>query len=235
MMAMTSPAISKDLPAMYGGQPLFSRTFRFIQPSLPPLEAVLGQYRRVYSEGMITNGELVERFERAVAERLGVAHCVAVSSCTSGLMLVLRALGIKGEVILPSFTFFATGHAVLWNNARPVLADCEPDTWTIDAKDVARKISRRTAAILAVHVYGNPCAIEELSAIAARHNLKLIFDAAHAFGSRYGGVPVGRFGDAEVFSLTPTKTLVCGEGGLVTTSDALLARRLRALRNYGDD
>ena len=205
-----------------------------MQPALPPLEEVLRRYPAAYSQGMITNGVLVERLERAVAERVGVAHCVAVSSCTSGLMLVLRALGVKRDVILPSFTFFATGHAALWNNLRPVFADCEPDTWTIDATDVERRITARTSAILAVHVYGNPCAIEELSRIAARHRLKLIFDSAHAFGSRYRGAPVGQFGDAEVFSLSPTKTLISGEGGLVTTNDASLARRLKALRNYGD-
>lgn len=234
MTPTTSPSHSTDLPAIYGGQALFPQPFRFVQPALPPLEKVLRLYERVYSQGLITNGALVERLERAVAERLGVAHCVAVSSCTSGLVLVLRALGITREVILPSFTFFATGHAVLWNKLRPVFADCERDTWTIDVKDVERRITSRTSAILAVHVYGNPCAIAELSRIAARHSLKLIFDSAHAFGSRYRGVPVGGFGDAEVFSLSPTKTLVSGEGGLVTTNDAVLARRLRALRNYGD-
>lgn len=234
MTPMTSPSHRADLPAMYGGRELFAQPFRFVQPALPPLEKVIRQYQRGYSQGLITNGALVERLERAVAERLEVAQCVAVSSCTSGLVLVLRALGLTREVILPSFTFFATGHAVLWNNLRPVFADCERDTWTIDVKDVERRITSRTSAILAVHVYGNPCAIAELSRIAARHGLKLIFDSAHAFGSRYRGVPVGRFGDAEVFSLSPTKTLVSGEGGLVTTNDAVLARRLKALRNYGD-
>jgi dTDP-4-amino-4,6-dideoxygalactose transaminase len=231
---MTSPSALTDLPAMCGGRPLFPQPLRFVQPTLPPLETVFRRYETVYSQGMITNGALVENLEREVAERLGVAHCVAVSSCTSGLLLVLRALGLTGEVILPSFTFFATGHAVLWNHLRPVFADCERDTWTIDVGDVERRITSRTSAILAVHVYGNPCAIEELSRVAACYRLKLIFDSAHAFGSYYHGVPVGRFGDAEVFSLSPTKTLVSGEGGLVTTNDAILARRLRALRNYGD-
>jgi dTDP-4-amino-4,6-dideoxygalactose transaminase len=230
-----STTVIPDRPAICGGEPLFPESFRFIQPTLPPLGAAISQYEPVYQQGMITNSGLVERFERAVAERVGVPHCVAVSSCTAGLMLVIRALGLEGEIILPSFTFFATGHAVLWNNLKPVLADCDRQTWTIDPADVERKITPRTSAIIGVHIYGNPSAIDELSAIAARHRVKLIFDAAHAFGSRRRGAPIGRFGDVEVFSLSPTKTLVCGEGGLVTTADAVLARRLRAMRNYGDD
>jgi dTDP-4-amino-4,6-dideoxygalactose transaminase len=183
---------------------------------------------------MLTNGKLVTRLEAAVAERLGVSHCVAVSSCTSGLILVLKVLGVRGEVVLPSFTFFATGHAVLWNGATPVFADCDSESWTVDPADVEAKITEQTQAILAVHLYGNPAPIEELQRIASRHEAKLIFDAAHAFGSCYRGIPVGGFGDAEVFSLSPTKLLVAGEGGLVCTNDATLARLLRAARNYGD-
>src|ERR1039457_4922383 len=110
-------------------QPLFKDRFRFIRPTLPPLDSVWTDYARCYAEGIITNSALVARLEAAVAERLQVAHCVAVSSCTSGLMMVLRALDLQGEVILPSFTFFATGHAVLWNGLQPVFADCTADSW----------------------------------------------------------------------------------------------------------
>jgi dTDP-4-amino-4,6-dideoxygalactose transaminase len=223
-----------SLPAVFGGEPLFQDKFRFIAPTLPDLDDVIGLYRNAYGSGMVTNAALVERFERAAAEMLGVGNCVAVSSCTSGLLLLLRALELTGEVILPSFTFFATGHAALWNGLKPVMVDCDPRTWTIDPKDVERNITSNTTAILAVHIYGNPCNVRALADIAARHRLKLIFDAAHAFGSCHQGEPVGRFGDAEVFSLSPTKTLVCGEGGLVATNDAALARRLRVMRNYGD-
>jgi dTDP-4-amino-4,6-dideoxygalactose transaminase len=207
---------------------------RFLRPSLPPLDSIIEHYRAVYETGMITNAALVARFEAAAAERIGVKHCVAVSSCTSGLLLVLRALDLEGEVILPSFTFFATGHAVLWNRLRPVFADCDPETWNIDPADVETRITERTCAIIGVHLYGNPCAVDQLAGLAQRHKLRLIFDAAHGFGSMSQGRPVGQFGDAEVFSFTPTKTLVCGEGGLVATNDALLAHRIRAGRNYGD-
>jgi dTDP-4-amino-4,6-dideoxygalactose transaminase len=207
---------------------------RFIRPTLPCMDEVIKGYQRSFADGLITNGDVVARLESEVAERVGVSHCVAVSSCTSGLTLVLKALGLKGEVILPSFTFFATGHAVLWNGLKPVFAECDANTWTVDPADVESKITRRTTAILAVHLYGNPAQIVELHRIAERHGLKLLFDAAHAFGSSYQGLAVGGFGDAEVFSLSPTKLLVAGEGGLVCTNDATLARRLRAARNYGD-
>ncbi len=223
-----------NLPAIHGGRPLFSQRFRFIRPTLPSLDNVLGNYRTVYDNGVITNADLVGKFEAAVAERLEVKHCVAVSSCTSGLMMVERALGLTGEIIIPSFTFFATGHSARWNSLTPVFADCEPDTWNVDVADVERKITARTSALLIVHLYGNPANVEALTRIAKRHKLKLIFDGAHAFGSRYRGRPVGQFGDAEVFSLSPTKLLIAGEGGLVTTNDDALAKAVRGMRNYGD-
>ena len=222
------------LPAIHGGRPLFSQRFRFIRPTLPSLEKVVGNYRAAFDNGVITNADLVGKFEAAVAERLQVKHCVAVSSCTSGLMMVERALGLTGEIIIPSFTFFATGHSARWNGLTPVFADCEPDTWNVDVADVERKITAKTCALLIVHLYGNPANVDALTQIAKRHKLKLIFDGAHAFGSRYRGRPVGQFGDAEVFSLSPTKLLVAGEGGLVTTNDDALARAIRWMRNYGD-
>ena len=214
--------------------PLFKERFRFIQPALPPLSDVIALYGSAYESGTLTNAALVGRFEAAVAERLGVRHCVAVSSCTTGLMLVMRALGLSGDVLLPSFTFFATGHAAAWNNLRPVFVDCDRETWTIDCADLERKLTPRTTAVVAVHLYGNPCNVDGLERFATANNLKLIFDAAHGFGSTRRGRPVGQFGDAEVFSLSPTKLLVAGEGGLVTTNDATLAHRIRAGRNYGD-
>ena len=214
--------------------PSFRERFPFMRPTLPDLHEVIEEYHSTYENGLLTNSGLAARLEGAVAERLGVKHCVAVSSCTSGLMMVLRALGLTGEVIVPSFTFFATGHAILWNGLRPVFANAELDTWNVSPADVERKITEKTCAILAVHLYGNPCDIPALEGVAQRHGLKLIFDAAHAFGSAYRGKPIGSFGDAEVFSLSPTKLLVAGEGGLVTTNDAKLAAAVRAMRNYGD-
>jgi dTDP-4-amino-4,6-dideoxygalactose transaminase len=234
-MPSTNPSAHPSVPAIYGGRPLFDEPFRFCHPLLPSLQSVVNRYyQEAYLLGSITNARLVEHLEAAVAERLQVRYCVAVSSCTSGLMMVLRAFGLTGEVIVPSFTFFATGHALLWNGLQPVFADCDEETWNVDPADVERKISERTSAILVVHLYGNPCDVESLRGVASRHHLKLIFDAAHGFGSQHRGHPVGQFGDAEVFSLSPTKLLVAGEGGLVTTNDATLARAIRGMRNYGD-
>ena len=216
------------------GKHISGEPFPFMRPTLPELSQVISEYQAAYRHGVVTNAELVARLESAVAERLRVKHCVAVSSCTSGLMLVLRALGLQGEVILPSFTFFATGHAALWNGLKPVFANSDTDTWNISPADIEKRITDATSAIVAVHLYGNPCDVTALEAIARRHNLELVFDAAHAFGSEYRGIPIGSFGVAEIFSLSPTKLLVAGEGGLVTTNDGKLAAAVRAMRNYGD-
>ena len=233
-MSVTMNPKSDTLTARHDEVPAFRNRFPFMRPTLPDLKEVLEDYQSAYESGLLTNAGLVARLEGAVAERLGVKHCVAVSSCTSGLMLALRALGLSGEVIVPSFTFFATGHAILWNGLKPVFANSEMDTWNVSPADVERQITDKTSAILAVHLYGNPCDIPALEGLARRHGLKLIFDAAHAFGSAYRGRPIGSFGDAEVFSLSPTKLLVAGEGGLVATNDAKLAAAVRAMRNYGD-
>jgi dTDP-4-amino-4,6-dideoxygalactose transaminase len=233
-MQSANDSILATIPAIHGGRPLFAEQFRFCRPLLPSIGNTLKHYQAAYMDGTITNSSLVEHLEAAVAERLQVKHCVAVSSCTSGLMMVLRALGLSGEVIIPSFTFFATGHAVLWNGLRPVFADCNEETWNVDPVDVEQKITKRTSGILVVHLYGNPCEVEALERLASRQHLKLIFDAAHGFGSRHIDRPLGGFGDAEVFSLSPTKLLVAGEGGLVTTNDATLARAIQGMRNYGD-
>src|SRR6266850_4941893 len=127
-MRTTADPPLESTPAIYGGHPLFEERFRFFQPQLPNLGDAMKHYQAAYSDGVITNANLVKNLEAAIAERLQVKYCVAVSSCTSGLMMVLRALGLTGEVIVPSFTFFATGHAVLWNGLRPVFADCNLET-----------------------------------------------------------------------------------------------------------
>lgn len=233
-MSITMNSKADALTGLQPESPAFRERFPFMRPTLPDLNEVILEYQSTYEKGLLTNSGLVARLEGAVAECLGVKHCIAVSSCTSGLMMVLRALGLSGEVIVPSFTFFATGHAILWNGLTPVFANSELDTWNVSPSDVERQITGKTSAIVAVHLYGNPCDVTALESIARRYRLKLIFDAAHAFGSAYRGKPIGSFGDAEVFSLSPTKLLVAGEGGLVTTSDAKLAAAVRAMRNYGD-
>lgn len=214
--------------------PVFRELLPIVDPEGVPGEEFLEEVRGILASKQLTNGAYVRKFEEAAAEYLGVEHCVAVASCTAGLLLVLKALDLSGEVILPSFTFHATAHAVVWNGLTPVFADCDAKTFCVDPQAVRRQASSRTAAILAVHLFGNPTTVRELEDVAAELRTPLIFDAAHAFGSASNGKRVGGFGTAEVFSFSPTKLVVAGEGGLVATRDAKLAGKLRAARNYGD-
>ena len=214
--------------------PAFETMLPVVVPELPPMTEFLGDVQRILSSKQLTSGSYVRQFEEAAATYLGVKHCVAVASCTAGLLLVLKALNLRGDVILPSFTFHATAHAVVWNGLTPAFADCDANTFCIDAKQVREQITPRTAAILAVHIFGNPAPVVELQEIANAFDVPLVYDAAHAFGSRSMGVGVGGFGTAEVFSFSPTKLVVAGEGGLVATNEDVLADKLRAARNYGD-
>jgi dTDP-4-amino-4,6-dideoxygalactose transaminase len=222
------------VPAQLGGVPAFADGLPFMRPTLPPSDQLLQPIREILSNGMLTKGRYLEAFEECVAGYLGVKHAVAVSSCTAGLMLVYRCLGLEGEVLVPSFTFMATVHPLLWQRATPVFIDIDPQTWNVDPAQIEAHITPRTTAIVAVHVFGNPAAVEELEAIAQRHGLALIFDAAHGFGALHHGDPVGGYGAAEVFSTSPTKLLVTGEGGIVATNDDKLAEQIRVGREYGN-
>jgi dTDP-4-amino-4,6-dideoxygalactose transaminase len=223
-----------DRPAIHGGQPLFPDGLPLARPAIADPAAVAEATAAILASGVLTNGPTVRRLEERAAEYLGVRHCVAVASCTAGLMLVLRASGLSGDVVLPSFTFSASAHAVAWNGLRPVFADIRPDDLLLDPDAVARSAGVRTSAILATHTYGTPCDTEALGALARRNGIRLFFDAAHAFGSRRGPSMVGGFGDAEVFSLSPTKVLIAAEGGIIATNDDTLADRCRMGRDYGN-
>ncbi len=233
-MSIVPPIAMSDPPAILGGPPAFPEGLPFLRPSVPPKERVLRDVETILSSGTLTNGPFVRRLEERAAEYLGVRHAVAVSSCTAGLMLVIRAAGLSGDALLPSFTFAATAHAAAWNHLRPVFADVDAKTLTLSPDAVARTMGVRTSLILATHTFGTPCAVDELSALARNSGIKLVFDAAHAFGSRHAGAPVGGFGDAEVFSLSPTKVLVASEGGIIATNDDLLAERCRIGRDYAN-
>jgi dTDP-4-amino-4,6-dideoxygalactose transaminase len=213
---------------------MFPDGLPLVRPSIPDLDVLTGRIREVLAGRSLTNGRLVRELEEQAADYVGVRHCIAVSSCTAGLMLVLRAADLSGDVVVPSFTFAATAHAVAWNGLRPVFADIDPSTLTLSPSAAMRSAGVRTSAILATHLYGTPCDVEALAATARAHGIRLFFDAAHAFGSRRGGTAVGGFGDAEVFSLSPTKVMVAAEGGLITTDDDVLAERCRIGRNYGN-
>jgi dTDP-4-amino-4,6-dideoxygalactose transaminase len=232
-MAKTAPFPVSGLPAMLGGDPAFPEGLALVRPSLPP-ESVLDDIRKILSGPVLTNGPYVRELEERAADYLGVRHCVAVSSGTSGLMLILRVSDLTGDVVIPSFTFSATAHVVEWNGLRPVFADVDPETLLLSPDAVRQVISPRTSAILGTHTYGTPCDSEGLSEVAASAGAKLFFDAAHAFGSQHKGKRVGGLGDAEVFSLSPTKVLVASEGGIIATNDEMIAEQCRIGRDYGN-
>lgn len=223
-----------DLPAILGGLPTYDPPLPFARPTLEDKGRVLGLIEQSLDGGMLTDGPVTRALEEAVASRLGVEHCVAVSSCTTGLMLVVQALDLEGRVAIPSFTFAATGHALRWNGLRPQFLDCDPATWCVGPEHLCGNPS----AVIGVHVSGVPCDVAGLERAAAERNLPLIFDAAHGAGSLVatdtGLRPLGGFGLAEVFSLTPTKVLSGAEGGIVATNDGALAERLRIAKNYGN-
>jgi dTDP-4-amino-4,6-dideoxygalactose transaminase len=220
--------------AIFGHRPVFDAPLHVGRPNLPDKQAVLERIAGVLDSGWLTNGgPLVQEFERRLTQETGAKHCLAVSNGTAALELALRALGLAGEVIVPSYTFIASAHAVAWQGLRPVFCDVDPTTHTLDPEQVARLITRQTAAILGVHLWGRACDIEGLAAVAHEHGIPLLFDAAHAFGCTYKGRPIGGFGACETFSFHATKFVHCGEGGAIATNDDRLAERLRLLRNFG--
>jgi dTDP-4-amino-4,6-dideoxygalactose transaminase len=223
-----------DIPAILGGKPAFPKRVPITSPTLPLFEQISSELKMVLESSQLTNGPRVQELEKAILKHIGGRYAVAMSSCTSGLILSLRALRVRGEAVLPSFTFSATGHALLWNNLEPAFADIDPETLQIDPEQAESLINRKTGAIVAVHTYGSPCDVAALQDIATDHKIPLIFDAAHALGASVNGRFVGTFGSGEVFSLSPTKLVVAGEGGVVTTSNEEFAHLLRAGRNYGD-
>jgi dTDP-4-amino-4,6-dideoxygalactose transaminase len=220
-------------PAVLGGQPVFATKVPIVRPALPGFDQLQAGLRQVLDTGMVTKGANLQALEQAMAGHLQVEHAVAVSSCTSGLMLVYRGLGLTGDVVVPSFTFMATVSALVWAGLRPVFADVDGASFNLDSQAAEAAITPQTSAIVAVHNFGNPTDIAGLEALARRRGLKLVFDAAHGFGSLYQGQPVGGQGDAQVFSLSPTKLVIAGEGGIVATNDAGLAAFVRRGREYG--
>lgn len=204
-------------------------------PTLPDPVELIDDMRRVMASGRVTVGEQVAALESEVCARTGVRHSVAMSSATSGLMLLIRALNLPpdSEVITPTFTFAATAHALLWNNLKPVFCDCEPDSFTMDPSAAETLITGRTSAIYPVCIFGVPGDLDAYERLARKHGLALIYDSAQGLGACYKGRPLGGFGIGEVFSLSPTKVVTALEGGMVTTNDDRIAEVVRRMRDYG--
>jgi len=224
-----------EKPAVLGGKPAFKETVPIVKPPIRAIiERTLLDYRQILESGMVTNFTYVQELENAVANYVGVNHCVATANCTSALMLAIQALKIKdSEALIPSFTFPATGHVVHWNNLRIKLVDCDAKTFNLSVEDLQEKVTEKSKIIIPVHVFGNPCEIKAINEIAEDNELRVIYDAAHAFGTEQNGVAVGRFGDVAVFSGSPTKVFTTVEGGLITTDDKEIADKVKMGRNYG--
>lgn len=230
---MTTKISPEDL-AIFGGKPTFDEKQHVGRPNLGDRNHLLDRINDMLDRNYLTNrGPLVKEFEQKIADYLGVKHCISVCNGTVALELAIRALELTGEVIIPSFTFIATAHALQWQEITPVFCDIDPITHTIDPDKIEAMITPRTTGIIGVHVWGQPCNIEKITAIADKHHLKLMFDAAHAMGCSYQGKMIGNFGSAEVLSFHATKFLNSFEGGAIATNDDQLAEKIILMENFG--
>lgn len=220
--------------AINGAPPAFGEPLHVGRPNIGSRETFLKLAGEMFDRHWLTNnGPLVQQFEQRIADYLGVKHCVAMCNGTIALEIAIRALGMEGEVIVPSYTFIATAHALHWQGITPVFADIDPATHNLDPAAVRRMITPRTTGIIGVHLWGRGAPVEGLQAIADDYGLQLMFDAAHAFGCSLNGKMIGGFGRAEVLSFHATKFFNTFEGGAVVTNDDELSETMRLMRNFG--
>jgi dTDP-4-amino-4,6-dideoxygalactose transaminase len=233
-MIGTRSAEAPETLAIFGAPPAFDECLYIGRPNIGDRESFLQRINDILDRKWLTNnGRYVQELERRISDLIGVRHCIAVCNATVGLELAIRAAGLAGEVIVPSFTFVATAHALQWQQIRPVFCDINPRTCTLDPARVEEAITPRTSGIIGVHLWGRPCDVEALTEIAERRHLRLLFDSAHTFGCTYRGRMIGNFGDAEVFSFHATKFVNAFEGGAVVTNDDELAAKIRLMKNFG--
>lgn len=229
--------MSKNRPedlAVYGGCPSFSEKLHVGRPNIGNRSKLLGRINDILDNRWLTNdGPYVDLFEQRIADMIGVKHCIAICNATGALEITIRALELSGEVIVPAFTFVATAHAVRWQGLTPVFGDIDSTSYNLDPTQVERMITPRTSAIIGVHLWGRACDVEAFAEICARRGLKLLFDAAHAFGCSHKGKMIGAFGNAEIFSFHATKIINSFEGGAVATNNDVLAEKIRLMRNFG--
>jgi dTDP-4-amino-4,6-dideoxygalactose transaminase len=214
--------------------PAFKELIHVGRPNIGSREAFHRYVDSIFDRRWLTNrGECVQEFEARLCEFLGVKHCIAMCNATIALEIAAKALDLKGEVIIPSLTFIATAHALQMQGIKPVFADIDRNSYNLDPAAVERMITPETTGIIGVHVYSRPCDIEGLQAVADRHGLKLMFDAAHAFGCSYKGKMIGQFGECEGFSFHATKYFNTFEGGAIATNNDELAEKIRLMQNFG--
>lgn len=236
MMGRASGGLGRRTPnfAILGAEPAFTEPLHVGRPNIGDRERLMERVGGILDRRRLTNdGPLVQEFERAVADFLGVQHCVATCNGTAALQLAIRAGGLSGEAIVSPLTFIATANALQWEGVMPAFCDVERTTHNLDPARVEQAITPRTSAIVGVHLWGRPCAIEALTSLAERHGLALLFDAAHAFGCSHRGRMLGGFGLAEVLSFHATKFVNSFEGGAIVTNDDALASKVRIMRNHG--
>ena len=225
---MPSPVAELDQLALFGGVPAFAEPRHVGRPNIGDRERIFDLVGSALDSRWLSNdGPLVAAFEAGVAELSGAPHAVAVANATVGLQLAARALGMQGQILMPSFTFVGTAHAISWLGLEPIFCEIGDDTHTLDPAAVERAIGPSTGGIVGVHLWGRPRGAQALADIASAHGLPLIFDAAHALGGTTG------LGDVEVLSFHATKVANSAEGGAILTGDPLLAERLRRMRNFG--
>lgn len=206
------------------------------QPNMPPIEDYLESLKRIWTSKILTNkGEIHDELSAQLSEYLKVQHLSLCSSGTMGLLIALKALNLKGEVITTPYTFAATSNALMWSGLKPIFVDIEEATFNMDPSKIESAITKNTSAILAVHAYGNPCKMEAIKEIAQRHNLKIIYDAAHAFGVEDKSKSILEFGDISVLSFHATKIFTTGEGGAIISRDADTKQTVDRLINFGLD
>lgn len=224
---------AQDL-ALLGGTPAFSKSLYVGRPNIGNRSKLMERIEDILDRRWLTNdGQYVLELEKQIAQFVGVKHCITMCNATIALEIAIRALGLSGEVIVPSFTFIATAHSLQWQQITPVFCDIDPVTHNIDPKQVEKLITPRTTGIIGVHVWGRPCDISGLERITKERGLRLMFDAAHAFGCSHRGKMIGGFGDCEVFSFHATKFFNTFEGGAVVTNDDELAAKMRLMKNFG--
>lgn len=220
--------------AVLGGSPAFGEPLHVGRPNIGDRKRLLERMDDLLNRRWLSNnGPFVQDFERKLAAYSGVKHCIAMCNGTIALEIAIRACGLKDEVIVPSMTFVATAHALQWQQIKPVFCDIDRHTYNIDPSRIEDLITPRTTGIIGVHLFGRPCDTEALSHIASKHGLRLLYDAAHAFGCTHNGSPIGGFGDAEIFSFHATKFFNTFEGGAIAASDDELANRIRLMKNFG--
>lgn len=204
------------------------------KPSLPDLDDFVPYLQEIWDSGILTNnGPFHQQFEKELAEFLGVPYISLFANGTLALISALQVLRISGEVITTPYSFVATTHSLWWNNIKPVFVDIEPEFCNLDPEKIEAAISPQTTAIMPVHVYGNPCKVERIKEIADIYGLKVIYDAAHAFGVRYKGQSVCNYGDLSVLSFHATKVFNTFEGGAIVCHDETTKKRIDYLKNFG--